>query len=254
MERDTIQTMSNLHPNVAGFAAEAAALYDSGRGAYPPEVIAACGLPEGGRILDLAAGTGLFSEALIDAGHEVIAVEPMPEMRERLAAKLGSENALEGVAEAIPLSDGSVVAATVADAFHWFDADLAAAELHRVLEPGGTLALIWRWPEEEGAAEWQVRVRTAITPHRGAHPGFVGEQGREGIERRGGFAPLTHRVVRFLHQTTAERHLAALRSYSFIARMEDSERDALIEEIAGLLPAGDLSIPTRANIWTTRRR
>lgn len=47
---------------------------------------------------------------------------------------------------------------------------------------------------------------------------------------------------------------AALRSYSFIARMGDSARAALIGEIAELTPAGDLSIHTRADIWTTRRR
>ncbi|MBA2765052.1 MAG: hypothetical protein H0U42_10285, partial [Thermoleophilaceae bacterium] len=119
--------------------------------------------------------------------------------------------------------------------------------------PSGRLALVWRWPEDEGSAGWQAQVRAKIAPHRGDHPGFVGEQGRDGITRHEGFAPLVHKELRFHQQTTADRYLAALRSYSFIARMNDPERAALIREIAELLPEGDLSIPTRADIWTARR-
>ena len=48
-----------------------------------------------------------------------------------------------GTAEALPLAAGSVDAVTVAQAFHWFDAEAAFAELARVLRPGGRVGLIW---------------------------------------------------------------------------------------------------------------
>ena len=46
-------------------------------------------------------------------------------MRERLDAALTGVEPLDGVAEAIPLDDASVHAATVGQAFHWFDGDRA---------------------------------------------------------------------------------------------------------------------------------
>ncbi|MGO9749983.1 MAG: methyltransferase domain-containing protein [Solirubrobacteraceae bacterium] len=46
-----------------------------------------------------------------------------------------------GVAEEIPLADGSVDAAAVGQAFHWFDGDRALAEIHRVTRPRGRLAV-----------------------------------------------------------------------------------------------------------------
>ncbi len=48
-------------------------------------------------MLDLAAGTGLLTRALIAAGHEVVPVEPAAAMRGHLPG------ALDGSAEAIPL-------------------------------------------------------------------------------------------------------------------------------------------------------
>ena len=47
-----------------------------------------------------------------------------------------------GTAEAIPLPDDFADAVTVAQAFHWFDAEAARYEIERVLRPGGLFALV----------------------------------------------------------------------------------------------------------------
>ena len=49
----------------------------------------------------------------------------------------------DGTAEATGLADASVDLVTAAQAFHWFDRGRARAELKRVLEPGGWMAVIW---------------------------------------------------------------------------------------------------------------
>ena len=75
---------------------------------------------------------------------------------------------LEGTAEAIPLPAGSVDAVTVAQAFHWFDADAALAEIHRVLRPGGGLGLIWNAMEVD--VEWVAVLRELVHAVRGSVP------------------------------------------------------------------------------------
>jgi ubiquinone/menaquinone biosynthesis C-methylase UbiE len=110
-----------LHPLAAQFAS-IADVYERGRPDYAPAVVGALaaelGIAPGASVLDLAAGTGELTRALLAAGLEVVAVEPQAELRERLAAIIGSERVCEAVAEAIPLHNGAVDAVTVADGFH----------------------------------------------------------------------------------------------------------------------------------------
>jgi SAM-dependent methyltransferase len=86
--------------------------------------------------------TSAFARALLGAGLDVIAVEPQAQLREILAASVGVERVLDGLAEEIPLPNSSVAAVTVADAFHWFDQVAALREIQRVLIAGGGLAVL----------------------------------------------------------------------------------------------------------------
>src|SRR4051812_40459047 len=122
-----------------GFALSAQA-YEEGRPGYPPAALEPLKLGAGMTVLDLAAGTGKLTRALAASEATVIAVEPVAEMR---AALPESVTALDGTAETIPLEAGSVDLVTVAQAFHWFDGPAALAEIHRVLVPGGRLAVLW---------------------------------------------------------------------------------------------------------------
>ena len=65
----------------------------------------------GAKILDLAAGTGKFTELLAarDEKYEIIAVEPHDDMRKVLEnKKLPNVTVKTGTAESIPLEDASV--------------------------------------------------------------------------------------------------------------------------------------------------
>jgi SAM-dependent methyltransferase len=117
-----------------------AEVYDRGR-TLPPEAIdiwmfaARRHVPKPGRILDLGAGTGRFSNALAETFEaDVYAVEPSAGMRDQAQTKPHDlVHIVAGKAEAIPLPDASVDLAWLSNVVHHFD-DLAQAarELRRV--------------------------------------------------------------------------------------------------------------------------
>ena len=95
--------------DLAGSFGGVADAYERGRPRYDSHVIDVIGRAAGGpRILDLGAGTGRLSAPLLAAGYDVVAVEPLDEMRAILAGHIGSERTLAGRAEALPLGDASV--------------------------------------------------------------------------------------------------------------------------------------------------
>jgi SAM-dependent methyltransferase len=135
-----------------GFEA-ASDVYERGRPGYQDDlvsfVVERADIHPGTRVLDLAAGTGKFTRQLLPFGAACIAVEPSASMREMLAQVVPGVPVVGGVGEAIPLVADSLQAVVVAQAFHWFDAPRALAEIARVLRPGGVLSLVWNERDEK---------------------------------------------------------------------------------------------------------
>lgn len=129
--------------------------YDRVRPGPPPEALdwlvpAGCGLA-----VDLGAGTGLFTRALLGRAAEVVAIDPDARMRAVLAQQSPRVRVLEGWGEAMPLPDGCADAVFVSTAWHWLDPVRAVPEIARVLRPGGRLGVIWtsRDRQEDWVAE-----------------------------------------------------------------------------------------------------
>jgi len=120
-----------------------AGTYAEHRPGYPVEAVRwLLAAAPGRRVLDLAAGTGKLTRAVVAAGAEVTAVEPLEPMLEQLRAAVPEAEAREGSAERIPVADRSVDLVTVGQAFHWFDQEAALAEIRRVLRPRGVVGLL----------------------------------------------------------------------------------------------------------------
>ncbi|MFC7457000.1 class I SAM-dependent methyltransferase [Brachybacterium sp. GCM10030267] len=156
--------------------------YDRLRPGYPDPVLEAMLAPvprpmsgTPARAIDLGAGTGKLSWALVARGLDVIAVDTSRAMLEtalRRGPSAGSGPSSPRAAsptlpaghdvdqvpsaapapdltthlapaEATDLPDASADLVTVAQAWHWFDARAASAEVARLLAPGGVLALVW---------------------------------------------------------------------------------------------------------------
>ena len=127
--------------------------YDRLRPGYPDAVLDAMLAPLAGsaptlRAIDLGAGTGKLSSALAERGLEVTAVDTSAAMLEVARARgrtiaAGSLSTHLARAEETGLPAASAELVTVAQAWHWFDAEEASAEVARLLAPGGVLALVW---------------------------------------------------------------------------------------------------------------
>jgi SAM-dependent methyltransferase len=235
-----------MHPLADRGFADVADSYDRGRPDYPSTVVGLLGLAPGARVLDLAAGTGKLTRVLRAAGLEVVAVEPQPAMRARLPG------ALDGTAEAIPLGDASVDAATIGDAWHWFDRRRAGDELARVVRPGGLVAVLWQYPTGAGLPEWAPKLGEILAGLRGDHPGF--QQQVASLDDHPAFAAHTEHHVPFAYEADRARYLDFVASMSFVASLAPAERAGVLERVAALLPDGTFSIPYATRVWLNRRR
>ncbi len=230
-----------LHPLAAKFA-EVAGAYERGRPEYAPAVVGALAaelrLGPDALLLDLAAGTGKLTRALVAAGLDVVAVEPQAELRRVLAASVGEHRVIDGLAEEIPLDDDAVDAVTVADGFHWFDRPAALVEIRRVLTPGGGLAILSTFPDWSGAS-WADELGSLMEETRPEHPLFDGPPWQEVVRSAGGWTE--PREVRVTTNQPGRPDLMAdyLGSISWVAGMPDAEREETRRRIAAIVAAGE---------------
>jgi SAM-dependent methyltransferase len=240
-------------PRARSFGA-AAADYARGRPEWPERVVDVAGLPAEASVLDLAAGTGKLTRLLVRRFARVVAVEPDEAMR----ALIPDAETVAGTAEEIPLPDASVDGVFCAEAFHWFDAPRAVAEVARVLRPGGALVVCFHEPPAREEQPWPEEARTVIRRHR--RPGrplggrHLVEEGRwrEAIAE-GPFEPLRFERAEHEHVQDTEGEIAHLLSISGFALLPQAEREALRRELRDVLPEQTWRTPLRAEIWHTRR-
>ncbi|WP_426111120.1 class I SAM-dependent methyltransferase [Pseudomonas sp. DSP3-2-2] len=219
-----------------GFSKEAST-YTQGRPDYPGEIQPwlrnTLGISPGSTVIDLGAGTGKLTRVLESMDIEVIAVEPVEAMRSEFARHLPDTRILEGTAEAIPLQAGVAQALVCAQAFHWFANETALGEIHRVLEPGGRLGLIWNVRDE--SVDWVAAITRIITPYEGDTPRFHTGGWRLPFNGRYFSAPeLT--CFDYTHTGTAQTViLDRFLSVSFIAALPAAQKERVADQLRTLI-------------------
>jgi SAM-dependent methyltransferase len=134
--------------NVSRFSAKANQ-YEPYRWPFSPEAIESLlnigGLDLAATVADVGSGTGMLSRTLLQAGLNVIAVEPNDEMRavaERNLAAHAGFTSVAAYSDATSLPNHSVDLITVGRALHWLPAASTREEFLRIVKPGGSLAIL----------------------------------------------------------------------------------------------------------------
>jgi SAM-dependent methyltransferase len=203
------------------------------------------------RVVDVGAGTGILTGALVRLGAEVVAVEPDQAMLAELRSQLPGVRALEGGAEALPLPDQSADAVLCGQSMHWFDLDRALPEIARVLTPGGVLAGLWNVDDDQvgwvaGLAAITKR-RTTLSRWR-AIPSADGEQRALRAGSRW-FTPMEEAEFGHGQLRSADSLVAAMATYSGILVMDEAERAKTLAAIRDFLDrqpetsAGEFTLP-----------
>jgi SAM-dependent methyltransferase len=242
-----------VHPIARAGFGSAPDAYERGRPEYPDAAIRWLAkrlrLKPGVIVVDLAAGTGKLSRPLAATGATVVAVEPVDAMRGAIGSGI---EAISGTAEAIPLSDGSADAVTVGQAFHWFEGDRALAEIHRILRPGGWLALVWnarRMDDPMHAAIEQLIGSNCAQVPRHRHGAW-----REPFARTELFGPLEEVTFPQSQELDAEGLAARVGSISAIAALPEQERQPLLSHIRELARSGTVVLTYTCEIQLAQAR
>lgn len=126
----------------------AAAEFERYRPEYPPalfeRILAAVPADHRERAIDLGAGTGKATRALLPHFREVIAVEPDHGMATKLKEDLPTVIVRNVTAEDFSQPPSTVDLVIVANALHWMDAPRVFANVHSWLHPGAILAVFDR--------------------------------------------------------------------------------------------------------------
>jgi ubiquinone/menaquinone biosynthesis C-methylase UbiE len=134
------------------------------------EFVKRLALPAGARVLDVATGTGNLAIPLAQSGAVVtgidIATNLLAQARERAAAEGLTVQFDEGDAEQMPYADGAFDATvTMFGAMFAPRPEIVAAELARVLKPGGMLAMANWNPNSFTGKMFRIGSKHAPPPH-----------------------------------------------------------------------------------------
>ncbi|HMG27653.1 MAG TPA: methyltransferase domain-containing protein, partial [Acidimicrobiia bacterium] len=164
------------------------------------------------------------------------------------------------IAEVLPVRSGSLDAVTVAQAFHWFDADQAFDEFARVLRPRGRVGLIWN--ARDRSSDWVNEVWSIMDRVERRAPWRDHEHWRDSaLGARAGFGALHTETFRHEQPITPEGVVERVASVSHVAVLPPAERERVMDEVRHVLATHpdargrqELRIPYRVDAYWCERR
>jgi SAM-dependent methyltransferase len=254
-----------------GWAARSAT-YGEGFGAMTagvhPALLDAVGAGPGSRLLEVGCGTGRLAALALRRGAEVTATDAVAEMVAAAAAALPGARVEQAALPGLPYPDGRFDAAVGAFVInHVPDPPAAAADLHRVLAPGGRLALSCWDTLAANRAQGLVfdAVRAVGGPPPAGLPGaapftrYASVDGLTALLTGGGFTDVTVTPVRWTHRVDPAdwwRHVlgGTVITAALVEGRPPAETDAIRTEYLRLAaPYADEGLPVAALVATGTR-
>lgn len=226
--------------------------YHRGRPSYHPDIATRVAERYGHRgVVELGAGTGIFTRQLVDLGVNVIAFEPVIAMRSTLSDAVPEADIRVGAAENIPLSGGSTATVVASQSFHWFDYSEALDEIARVLELGGHLVTVWNVRQD--ASGWVADYTRIMEQHANGTPRHRDMTWRRAINADARFAPVDEWRVTNPHPVDPEIVVDRALSTSFIAALPSERQREVEEQIRALVeplgPSFDFPYESQLQAW-----
>lgn len=232
---------------------ESAIAYDRYRPRYPAQlvddIVELGALRAGARVLEIGAGTGIGTAALLEHGLCVVAIEPSAGMRRLAQEKLGdTAQFVDGRFEDWRRDD-PVDGVVAFSAWHWVEPDRGLDLLAAVLPRGGALCVAWTEIVSWGQGDFEERLAEVTgSPWPKTVWQMLDSLGPVADDDR--FGDFSVRRHLFERNLDAEEFVGLTRTYT---GFHTPERDARFKEIIDQDFAGSVKRVEEAVLYVSRR-
>ena len=231
--------------------------YDRARPSYPDELVDSLGPVTGLRVLDVGAGTGIATRALIARQANVVAIDSGREVLRRATARTPGLAAVVADGAVLPLRSNAVDLVCFAQSWHWLNETTRVAEVHRVLRPGGRWAGWWSHARDDGQ-QWFDAYWTAIEHScPGTHRSQRDLDWGHTIAVPGSFVVADRVTVPWVREVSIDDWMTDQTSHSYIAGLPAGRRAQLLAELRSILSDqfldGVMTVPYETWLWIATR-
>ena len=220
--------------------------------------------PLAGRlVLDWGAGTGISSRQLAARGATVVSLDIGEQMLRRALARSPRSACVLADGNRMPIRPASADLTTFAQSWHWFDRQAGAAEVARVLKPGGHWAAWWNRAKADGErwfGHYQDVVASSCPAYHWQHLSdeqMAPEWTDPVVLAAGRVAPVAVVVVPWTRQVSAANWITDERSKSYFIELEPALRESVLRQVATIIvdqfPDGQMVVPYITTLVLARK-